>query len=1319
MAIKIPRKDIEVLHKLGSGGYGTVYQVIWKKNSYSYRTVAAKVLHTPDWQEVEILSALDHPNIIKLFGVVEEQYNFMQILELCEGGDLGNYLKKHKYQPLPQDLFNAWSQQAARGVEYLHRIGIIHSDIKPNNYLINNKHILKLCDFGISKDTFLTLENCSFAGTIPYMAPEIFVEECLSPKSDVYSYGIVLWQLLTREVPFQGSLFQVILYQVGHNGQRPPIPADCPQFLADLLRWCWRKDYHKRPSMEEVLEVLTMHEKTMQHALGTSSHKKAATSGQGLHSQTQEEANQMLVAAKSPHMVDVQQQPASPHKVNVQQQPESPLKVNVQQQPQLLSSALPVKEIPFSNMVFHEHIGRGRFSEVYYVSLTKTCKGHAEAAAKKIFIKANEEIEMLSSLHHQHIATVLGVSYDHPLTYLVLELAPHGSLHDHLIRNKLQPISEELKRKWMKESALAIEYLHDNNVLHMDIKARNCLLFHDFTLKLCDFGLASKLTEQGITQTTMKGTWMFWAPEIIKPGEGVVSKYSKNSDIFAYGMLVLEICTREEPFPGANFFQYMMTIYEGRAKTPTIPESCPKDLSDLMKRCWNHEPTERPTIGTIIEELAYWELVTANQTGSESVNVNAAPIFQVKSMDINQDGGKIEVNDTGVSIKIPPGAIPDEEPVEITASVHWDKEYHHTIQGNDIIIGPAIHCKPDGLRFKKPVQITFPHSAENITAKQLAVWTRTSSASQDCVWRVIWQKDGNGSVEIDGSAEATLIVEANRIKLRVYHFSGFSFSYWWNWLWGNNELQQGPEPGLRQLPFLRLMFLTFMQPSNLMHSGVFIKIYVVREDEVQNVIDVEKDSKACQCATRRPYKLNLREENTSDMKFVVRILGQYDGWEPQKAVKKIEYSALQFGELDSMCFVYFEKKKSCVNEIMGTIEVYRERDTPIAEIPFLDPQSDIQNTSNNMSLLSLEDVRKPSSASSDTSSITHTTTGAHPDILRCEINEKVQYDIKCSGLEAATKAVLAAHNGNQDGNVNLVNCTLPGVNIEEDFDKKLLDQNLVTKYGLTLRKDFSSITGDIHHDRVRTIMLKHRPSGKLPLHFCTHAYTRGNKENKEVTKSAKLCDIARDEIQHQLESPLNPSNFNEGYKFGHEQEFLEFKKFDDSKNLVKTILDEMRHYVSAFANTFGGHLYIGINDHGEVCGQDCELIGDRFNFFNRVEGKIKEMIWIQHGRRLTKGDVHRGTHWDLQFIPVKLKKKETGITIPNEQQKPGPLMTEAASTGILQRQGSGTSALLSDEAVPGTSATSQSTLQNVCSGAGHIEDSQKRPTIQQQLMPSH
>ncbi len=311
----------------------------------------------------------------------------------------------------------------------------------------------------------------------------------------------------------------------------------------------------------------------------------------------------------------------------------------------------------------------------------------------------------------------------------------------------------------------------------------------------------------------------------------------------------------------------------------------------------------------------------------------------------------------------------------------------------------------------------------------------------------------------------------------------------------------------------------------------------------------------------------------------------------------------------------------------------------------------------------------------------------------------MQYDHKCSGLDKATDAVLAAHNSNHNVEVHLVNRTNPDAKIEEDFDKKLLDHNLKTKYELKQNVDYK-LTGNIHYEMVRTVTMN--ATGRQPLHLCTHAFVRGNKEITEVSRTNELCDIAQNYREITFDSPLNHTSFEEGYSVGHEQEYLEFKKFDDTKNLVKTIQDEMRHYVSAFANTSGGYLYIGIADDGIVSGQDCNRIGDTLTFCNRIEGKIKEMVWIQNGTRLKKEDIHKGKHWDLELIPVKTKRRETDLTLTSDSQQSG--RAEASTVGSHPSS----SALTVDEEMTCTPA-SESSPQPV-SGAKNEDQESKDQT---------
>ena len=136
-------------------------------------------------------------------------------------------------------------------------------------------------------------------------------------------------------------------------------------------------------------------------------------------------------------------------------------------------------------------------------------------------------------------------------------------------------------------------------------------------------------------------------------------------------------------------------------------------------------------------DLEYQELVISTSEKLSLVQVNTLSSSQKNSAVIGNNGGKIEVNDTDASVKIPQGAIPEGESVEITVTVLWDRRYYPPLEENDFVIGPAIHCESDGILFKKPVTVTIPHSAVNVNARNLLIWTRQSSGKSSILFVLI------------------------------------------------------------------------------------------------------------------------------------------------------------------------------------------------------------------------------------------------------------------------------------------------------------------------------------------------------------------------------------------------------------------------------------------------------------------------------------------------------------------------------------------------------------------------------------------------------
>ena len=247
----------------------------------------------------------------------------------------------------------------------------------------------------------------------------------------------------------------------------------------------------------------------------------------------------------------------------------------------------------------HELLGEGGYGTVKRVTFKKPYKGYEEVAMKTVEKLEKNEVEIMRKLQHPNIVIFIDCFSTKFKTFAIfLEYARHGSLHNFL-KDESKLLSEDLKRKWAKESALALQYLHDNSLLHRDIKPQNALIFENHILKLCDFGLAREI-DRSATKSTQKGSYQYMAPEIITTSEDMEATYSKFTDIFAYGRMLFAICTRKPPFCNEMQHYVVFNVSQNNIQ-PVIPPDCPPDLVNIMKACWTTEAKGRPDIANILQ----------------------------------------------------------------------------------------------------------------------------------------------------------------------------------------------------------------------------------------------------------------------------------------------------------------------------------------------------------------------------------------------------------------------------------------------------------------------------------------------------------------------------------------------------------------------------------------------------------------------------------------------------------------------------------------------------------------------------------------------
>ncbi|XP_077240152.1 uncharacterized protein LOC143881044 [Tasmannia lanceolata] len=270
---EIKNSDLEEIRKLGSGTYGTVSYGKWKGSDVAIKRIKPDCFEGGDvgkdrlisdfWKEARLLGQLRHPNIVALYGVVTDgpSMNLATVTEYMANGSLKQVLNK-KDRSIDRRKRLIIAMDAAFGMEYLHEKNIVHFDLKSHNFLVNMKDplrpVCKIGDLGLSKVKNRTLVSGGVRGTIPWMAPELLTSESnmVTEKVDVYSFGIVMWELLTGEEPYGNMHSKEIIAGIFKGDLRPEIPRWCEPGWRSLMERCWSSDPNSRPSFSEIAKEL-------------------------------------------------------------------------------------------------------------------------------------------------------------------------------------------------------------------------------------------------------------------------------------------------------------------------------------------------------------------------------------------------------------------------------------------------------------------------------------------------------------------------------------------------------------------------------------------------------------------------------------------------------------------------------------------------------------------------------------------------------------------------------------------------------------------------------------------------------------------------------------------------------------------------------------------------------------------------------------------------------------------------------------------------------------------------------------------------------
>ncbi|PWA43093.1 serine-threonine/tyrosine-protein kinase catalytic domain-containing protein [Artemisia annua] len=250
--------------KFAMGKHSRIYRGVYKEKDVAVKLISqpeedqdlASMLERQFTSEVVLLFGLHHPNVITFFAACKKPPVFCIINEYLAGGSLRAFLHQQEPYSLHPNLVLKLSIDIARGMQYLHSEGIIHRDLKSENLLLDEDMCVKVADFGISCLESQCGSGKGFTGTYRWMAPEMIKEKKHTKKVDVYSFAIVMWELLTALTPFDDMTPEQAAFAVCQKNARPPLPASCPRAFCELINRCWSTKPDKRPTFDEIVKVL-------------------------------------------------------------------------------------------------------------------------------------------------------------------------------------------------------------------------------------------------------------------------------------------------------------------------------------------------------------------------------------------------------------------------------------------------------------------------------------------------------------------------------------------------------------------------------------------------------------------------------------------------------------------------------------------------------------------------------------------------------------------------------------------------------------------------------------------------------------------------------------------------------------------------------------------------------------------------------------------------------------------------------------------------------------------------------------------------------
>jgi serine/threonine protein kinase/Flp pilus assembly protein TadD len=545
----------EILQRLGEGGMGAVYKA---RDNELDRLLALKVIRPelaghPDIlrrfkQELILARQVTHRNVIRIFDLGMADGRKFITMDYIDGRDLKSILTERG--KLPPGEAVPIVQQICRGLEAAHVEGVVHRDLKPQNIMLDANGRVWVMDFGLARSMDLVgmTRTGALMGTPDYMSPEQARAAKVDARSDIFSLGIIFYEILTGTLPFKADTMMATLLKRVQEKATPPSVAypSIPQHLSDVVMKCLEADVGRR--YQTTAEIL------------------ADLGG--------EAGGASLVQASIMSLADIG--PGS------------------QFGPRYTIESV---------------IGEGGMGKVYKAHDNDLDRTVALKLVRRELAndpdsmqRFKQELLLASRVSHRNILRIHDLGDVGGVKFISMAYVEGKDLHDVIETGGRLPVERLVNIA--KQLASALDAAHTEGVVHRDLKPRNVLMAQNEQVYVSDFGLAKSLEGESTTMMTRAGE-VLGTPRYMSPEQAESKPVDHRSDIYSMGVILYEMATGSAPFAGETTVQVMYQHVTQKPKDPKLGNpGLPDYLAKIILKCLEKDPASRyQNAKEILEDL--------------------------------------------------------------------------------------------------------------------------------------------------------------------------------------------------------------------------------------------------------------------------------------------------------------------------------------------------------------------------------------------------------------------------------------------------------------------------------------------------------------------------------------------------------------------------------------------------------------------------------------------------------------------------------------------------------------------------------------------